>query len=324
MRPLVSVLIPVYNARPFLRDSITSILNQTLRDLEVIVIDDGSTDGSTLDLSQLAQSDVRLKVYRQENAGIVSALNHAIRVASGRFLARMDADDVSEVDRLESQLSYLYAHPEVVALGSDCSLIDSAGRSLGSAQFPRDHIALVKAMENRRSAFPHPSVMMPRAPVIKLGGYLERFRHAEDLDLWLRLSQVGRLACLPSAKIRLRTHASNISSFCGGVHQRHAAMLARVCHWRRKMGQSDPSNLPAGEWEAFRSYVKRAMAQNEQDESALTNCLLAELPRNSLARSMVLTWRLLAAAGPLATARLIRNRLFGRQLVMRIAKDAAA
>lgn len=186
--PDVSVLIPVRNGGVYLAPALDSILAQTGVSFEVICVDDGSSDGTGEMLAAYARRHPGvLRAVRATGRGISSALNQAIDLARGHFLARMDADDLTQPDRLALQTRHLAAHPELGALGSQALLIDEAGRLRGRLRVPvgtkRVHAAL-----RTSSALIHPTVMMRRDAVLAAGGYRSLFDGAEDYDLWLRLA----------------------------------------------------------------------------------------------------------------------------------------
>src|SRR3954468_16236127 len=128
--PLVSVVLPVRDGAAFVADAVNSILVQTLRDFELLVIDDGSPDATPAILAQLAASDARLRVVTQSGLGLVAALNRGLSEARSRYVARMDADDLAAPERLASQCARLEMHPDVAALGSACRVIDRNGKLL--------------------------------------------------------------------------------------------------------------------------------------------------------------------------------------------------
>jgi glycosyltransferase involved in cell wall biosynthesis len=193
--PLISVIMPVYNADRFLQEAVDSILNQTLDDFELIVINDGSTDGSLSLLQDYAAKDPRVRLFSRENKGLVATLNEGISAARGEFIARMDADDRCEPTRFALQIDRLRQEPALVALGSWAVAIDQDGMRIGPAPVPLEHEEIERALLAGRSCIYHPAVMM-RAPALRqIGGYRD-MAPAEDFDLWLRLSEVGRLANL--------------------------------------------------------------------------------------------------------------------------------
>ena len=128
--PCVSVIIPVYNCRRYVATAIQSIRIQSFHDLELILVDDGSTDGSVAVMNRAAEQDDRIRIIQRRNTGIVGALNDGVAACSGEFIARMDADDIALVDRLAVQMDYLAGHIDCVALGTAVLLTDPEGRPL--------------------------------------------------------------------------------------------------------------------------------------------------------------------------------------------------
>ena len=229
--PAISVLMPVYNGSRWLESSIESILKQTLIDFELIIVNDGSTDLS-LEIALSAQEqDSRVRVISlRENKGLSNALNLGLASAKGVWIARLDADDLSMPSRLKEQLSFLEDHPDVVLLGSGCSLVDEDDISISSYLYPFSHSSIYRRLIWTRSCFPHSSVIFKRDIALSLGGYSELFRRSQDIDLWLRLSEVGRLACLPKPLCSVRVHSSRLSSEDGGARQIVFSSLAILLH----------------------------------------------------------------------------------------------
>jgi len=200
----------VYNGELYLRESLESVLRQSFRDFEFVIIDDGSTDATPSILEQCEKSDPRVRVTRQEHAGVAAALVAGCARSRGRLLARIDADDVALPTRFEHQVAFLDAHPEVGVLGTRIDIIDEGGRVLRTTDPPRAH-----AMAARRLLFwppvAHPSVMMRRALLEKFGGYDVGFERAEDYELWTRLVEVTRFANLPLTLLRYRMHEGMVT-----------------------------------------------------------------------------------------------------------------
>ena len=208
---VVSVVLPIFNGQPYLTGAIESLLSQTLTDFEIIAVDDGSTDQSLAILSRFARRDSRLRVIMRKNTGIETALNEGIDAARSEFIARMDSDDVACPDRLQNQLAFMQAHDRVVLLGGAYRLIDGVGRYLATLTPPADNPSLQELALSGRNPFCHPLVMMRREAVLRAGGYREDLPAAEDLDLWLRLGEIGELACIPEVLLSYRLHAHSIS-----------------------------------------------------------------------------------------------------------------
>jgi glycosyltransferase involved in cell wall biosynthesis len=242
--PTISVLLPAYNAERFVTQAVTSILQQTFRDLELIVVDDGSTDGTGQILRDLAATDPRLHLIQHENRGMTASLNEALAAARGRFIARMDADDVSLPERLEIQLKQLLSEPQIVCIGGGQILIDPAGRALRKVNPPTDHESITSLILGGHGAICHPSALMRREAIEKIGGYREAFWPAEDLDLWLRLGEIGQLANVPRAVLHYRIHPNSVSER-NGLIQRQRAHEACKEAWARRgiAGTFDASAL---------------------------------------------------------------------------------
>jgi|SRR5579875_370067 len=236
--PLVSVLMSVFNGDVFLQESLESILNQSFRDFEFIVIDDGSTDGSWSLLDVYAQRDSRMRVYHQQNRGLVQSLNRGCELARGTYIARMDADDIALRDRLTWQVDFLRQHPEIAVLGGAVELIDRRGRSLGGYARPLSGLELKSALLTR-CALIHPTVMMRKDAFVFTKGYRQAVADAEDWDLWLRMSEWFGLANLDVAVLKYRLHPHQITAHkCR--QQALSGLAACAAAARRRRGEPDP------------------------------------------------------------------------------------
>lgn len=207
--PAVSVLMGVRDGAAWLAEAVQSVLGQTLADLELIVVDDGSTDATPVLLG--AVRDRRLVVERQAPAGLAVALNRALARARAPLVARLDADDVALPARLERQRAYLQAHPDVGLLGTAARVVDESDRDVAIIRPPEDDRAIRRALI-RRNPFVHSSVMLRRALVAAAGGYDASFPVAQDYDLWLRLSAVTRMANLPEPLVVRRLVAGRVTA----------------------------------------------------------------------------------------------------------------
>lgn len=209
--PLVSVIMPVYNGERYLPQAIESILCQTLRDFELLILNDGSTDGTAPLIERYARVDSRLRVYHQENRGLIAALNRLLALSQGPYVARMDADDISLPHRLEAQLNFLEANPSVALVGGAIELIDSLDVPSHIVRFPTSAHAIRRTLLHH-SCFAHPAVMMRKDAVQAVGGYRKCFAAAEDYDLWLRLAERFQLANLQDPVLQYRVHPHQITS----------------------------------------------------------------------------------------------------------------
>jgi len=199
----------VWNGAPRVREAIESVLGQTLGDLELVVVDDGSTDATASILGSFG--DPRVRVTRQRRGGLTSALRSALGLARAPLVARLDADDVALPERLERQRDFLERHPEVGLLGTAAREVDGIGREVGVVRPPTEDAALRGALI-RHNPFVHSSVMMRRSALEQAGGYDPSFPVAQDYDLWMRMSRVTRMANLPEALVVRRLLPGRISA----------------------------------------------------------------------------------------------------------------
>jgi len=183
----------VWNGAPQVGEAVQSVLSQTAADLELIVIDDGSSDATPAILRSFR--DPRLRIIRRARGGLTSALNAGLALARAPLLARLDADDIALPRRFEQQLEYLERHPEVGLLGTAARETDAAGQEVAIVRPPTDD-ALIRRALIRRNPFVHSSIVMRRVAVVQVGGYEEAFPVAQDYDLWMRMSRVTRMANL--------------------------------------------------------------------------------------------------------------------------------
>jgi hypothetical protein len=238
--PKVSVVMPVHNGEPWLADAIASVLQQTLREFELIVVDDGSTDASPATLVAMSRRDARVRAVRlPQREGLVSALNRGLGLARAPLLARLDADDGAAPERLARQAQCFDARSTLVLLGSWAERIDESGRCIGHLRPETDSARLTEFLQHANPMV-HSSVMMRTALAQELGGYREPFLGAEDFDLWLRMAEHGGLANLPLALVRYRVHDGNVGRRLA-VRQCFSARLARAAAAARGISGADPA-----------------------------------------------------------------------------------
>jgi glycosyltransferase involved in cell wall biosynthesis len=207
MSATLTVILPVYNAQRYITAALESVLNQTFGDFELLIINDGSTDGTLAILEDYARRDGRITLISRPNTGYVIALNEGIAMARGEFIARMDADDISLPKRFEKQLAYLRANPNCVLVGSAVDQMDAAGMVIGPmADVCFGHDAIDAALLRRGWPVVHPAVMMRTAAVRRVGGYRPDYCPNEDHDLFLKLAEIGHLENLPDLLLQYRKH----------------------------------------------------------------------------------------------------------------------
>lgn len=207
-QPRVSVVMSVYNGQEYVAEAIESILNQTFKDFEFIIINDGSTDDTLTLIS--GYHDTRIKLISRRNKGLVASLNEGIEVATGRYIARQDADDISLPGRLRDQVKAFEDHPQLVLCGTGFQDIDFHGVK-GSITELSLSPSLLKLEVYTRSPFCHGSIMAKKESIQKVGGYSDRVGPVEDYDLWIRLKDEGDFMNLKSIRYLYRIQPNSIS-----------------------------------------------------------------------------------------------------------------
>jgi len=190
----VSVLMTVYNDEKYLRKSIESILHQSFTDFEFIIINDGSTDSTADILHSYSSVDNRIKVIHQSNTGMTKALNFGLSISQGKYIARMDSDDISFSKRLEVEVEFLDKNPDIDLIGGGAQIIDAIDNVIGLR-----NIGVNDPMKtlSHLNIYQHSDVMFRSSVLKKVIGYRDKFRNAQDYDLWLRISEVSKIAKIP-------------------------------------------------------------------------------------------------------------------------------
>ncbi len=239
--PRISILVPVFNGVPFLDAAIQSIRDQSLRDIEIIVIDDGSTDGSLDVIHRHAAADQRVRVVAQRNQGVAAARNHGIEISKAQWIALHDQDDIAVPQRLERQLTYLTQHPSVKALGTHGWRIGAKGQFLGVFDVgPRnvDHFLRLRTA-NEPIFLLASSVVFSRGEAVRLGMFRALWG-ADDVDLWTRIADNHPVVVLPERLVLYRVHAKSLSNSVF-FRQMQATSLISVNASRRRAGLSELS-----------------------------------------------------------------------------------
>ena len=246
--PRISVVMPVYNAAAVVGEAVESILNQTFGDFEFIIVDDGSADDSGRILREYARRDDRIKLYTQENGGLIPSLNRCCRIAQGRYIARMDADDISLPTRFEKQFRFLEAHAEIGVLGTWIQDIDEHGTPRTAWPVPTDP-AVIRWFLMFGNCIAHASVMMRREVLERAGYYRADALHVEDYDLWIRVSEFTGVANFPEVLLYYRLSGESVSGRNRLLQDQHTLEVRR-----RFLGDVT---------ELYRGYTKKVMLTPE-------------------------------------------------------------
>ena len=238
--PRVSVIVTAYNSGGYIRRTLDSLLTQTLSNFEIVVVDDGSTDGTSEVLDGYARRDSRIRVVHQQNAGTSTASNRAITEARAEYLAILDHDDMAAPDRLEKQVAYLDSHSRVGVLGGAMIAIDHRDRKLNLYRFPTEP-AQVRSWLFRAPTINHSSTMMRRQLVEKVGGYRKAFDIIPDVDLFLRISDHAELATLADVLVYYRVHPERVTA---RHHARQLVLNKVAIELARSRVRGKKDNMP--------------------------------------------------------------------------------
>jgi glycosyltransferase involved in cell wall biosynthesis len=248
--PRVSVIMAAYNTERWIGAAIDSILGQTFSDFELLVVDDGSTDGTPEVINERARKDRRIRIMQPGRVGVVEARNMAIREARGEYVAIMDCDDLSMPERFATQVAFLDTNPDVLAVTSGVAIIHSQLAvpndisGLKTLTPPDGPVGCLDGFNLSYKTVFHPPAMLRRTALIEIGLYRPLFTQSQDADLFLRLEEVGPVRRLPDVLCLYRRHLEN-TSFRFPYAQIELGVLALILARRRRRGKPDLASAPA-------------------------------------------------------------------------------
>jgi glycosyltransferase involved in cell wall biosynthesis len=231
-KPSITVSLSAYNNEKFIEKTIQSVLSQTFRDFEFIIVNDGSKDDTLKIIEKYAKQDARIIVIDRENKGIIASKNEILALAKGVYIANIDGDDIALPERFRLQKDFLDSHPEMVCVGSDTELIDEKGRFLTKITHNRG-LDIRKGILEGHGEITNPAAMIRTDAFKKIGGCHADYLYAEDLDVWLRLDEIGGLENMPIALTQYRIHPNSASEKFGTI-QRQSALKACQDAWKRR------------------------------------------------------------------------------------------
>lgn len=320
--PTITVLMSCYNAARWLDVAIHSVLNQTFRDFEFIIVDDGSVDNTLEIVKRFAAADQRIIVISKPNSGPGDSRNVGIQKARGEWIAVIDADDVCEPTRLEKQIGLASNNSALVFIGTGLTIIDDVGNKLKIHSYPARHAALVQHLRTARGFPPHSSAFYRTKMVRALDGFRLTIHRAEDWDLWLRLSEVGELACLSEPLVQIRKHPGQISHSEKGRRQIIDSRLATVSYWLRHFRVSDPVEADEASFNNFNSWMQARLQESGLFEFQTHKAHIRSFFSEAL-KSPFGVIRLIGTCvrRPIFTLRFFQERLFGESLARRLALE---
>ncbi len=244
--PMVSILMPVYNGRDYLRPAIDSLLNQTFRDFEIVLVNDGSTDDSQEIID--SYNDPRIITLKQKNQGVARSLNNGLKVARGKYIRRHDADDISTPDSIGMQVDFLENHPDYVMVCTQTAFMTSNGKIAMDYRLPqikyfggkssRD-LVLDDFKPDRAAPAVHGTAFYRRQEVLDIGCYRPEFIVSEDNDLWMRLLEKYKIAILNNCTYFIRIHGQSATNIHVNKIQHFRNLLQEFSKQRKETG-TDP------------------------------------------------------------------------------------
>jgi|GEM_PF-3593912 len=234
MIPKISVLVPVYNAAPYLNIAIESILSQSFLEFELLIINDGSRDRSN-EIAVAYENDIRVKVRSRENRGLVATRNELLDWAQCELIVWMDADDVSEKDRLKTQYEFIVNNKNLVCVGTSVQCIDPTGNFLNIERYPNGHLEIL-ACQMLGGGIRFATTIMRKSIAIGVGGFRGDFRMGEDLDLLIRMGEQGELANIQSVLYFYRQHLKSTVATLGSNWVACRSIIIELAKERQKDG----------------------------------------------------------------------------------------
>ena len=236
--PAIDVLITVYNGERFIAQTIDSVIGQTFQDWRLIIVDALSTDRTEEIILGYAARDSRIVLIKGEHKGIAAAANIGLRAVTAPLVARLDGDDVALPERLQVQHDFLQTHPDVLAVGSDVYLIDENNKRLRRRKAPVGWQNIQNILKTH-NCMCHPSATIRTSALQQIGGYRDKFRNSLDYDLWLRISEIGKIENIAQDLLLYRRHASQVSASGNAHRQTIYSVVAATDHFLKKYGFAD-------------------------------------------------------------------------------------
>lgn len=296
--PAISVVMSCFNDQRYVADSIASIQRQSCQDWQMILINDGSTDGTGDILDRFAADDSRIHVIHQVNQGLTRSLITGCRAATGTYIARQDTDDLSLPDRLTLQMAVLEQQDDIGFVSSHADLIGPENEFLSTVTRPADPVTATQALlEHRLGPSAHGSVMFRKSVYDAVGGYRPEFYYAQDSDLWLRMAEVSRIAYVQQSCYQLRWHPSSITG-SGRSTQKEFGQLGHLCRAARLQGGSQQPILDRAS--ALTQQIRNRSNGHSQigrttqkDQTAVVYSIGSQLSMNGDIRARSYLWRVI-------------------------------
>ena len=239
----ITVLLCVFNGERWIKDAVNSILNQTFQEFEFIIVNDGSTDNTKQILENYQNQNSKIRLINQNNIGLTASLNYGLTIAKGKWIARIDSDDIALPERLEKQ--YIYAEKtNSILVGCHAKFISDHNNIISTPTLPNGHGKLINNLKRQKKFFSHSSAFFKKESALKVGNYRKAMKKSQDYDLWLRISKLGKINCISYFGVLIRTHKDRLSNINSGLDQRIYGHCANISYLIRKdsINNLDPLN----------------------------------------------------------------------------------
>ncbi len=257
----ISVVMSVYNSEQWLKDSISSILNQTFRNFEFIIINDGSTDKSEYIIKSFANKDERVKFLNQSNSGLTKSLNNAISISTGKYIARIDADDISLPDRLKKQYEILESSNNIGLCYTNFFEIDHLGKKIRKNIITNKFDLIKNNLSKGINNIAHSSVMFRKSVFDELNGYREKLKKSQDFDLWLRMTEVTTFSSAGDEPfVYIRRHKESITHNEFDIY----LYISLLSFFARKNSLTDPLDLPFRDYNIFYNWANEYLISKKE------------------------------------------------------------
>ena len=233
----VSILLPVYNDEKFIFKSISSILNSTYKNFELIIVNDGSTDKTSEIINQFCDS--RIRVYKKMNSGLIDSLNYGLTKCNSDIIMRMDGDDEIINTKLDIQLRSFLRNNSILH-GTGAKIIDNNSKELNTIRVYENHNQIINSLNKLNTSLIHPSIMFYKDAILKLGGYDSKFEVAEDYELYHRVSRIGKISNIDIPLLKLRKNEDNISKTRSSSQTLNTLIARKAYHYSIYIKESLP------------------------------------------------------------------------------------
>ena len=229
----ISIILSVFNSEFWIKEAIENIISQDFKEYEFIIVNDGSIDDTEKLILNYSDKEPKIKYILKKHTGLTDSLNYALKEAKGEWIARIDVDDISNKKRLSKQLEYVQKNKNLILLGTNFTIRRDES-IIYRSNLPEKNNKLVYRLKNMKGFFPHSSSFFSREKALLVGGYRKAFIKSQDHDLWLRLSEKGKIACHQDTLVEINEHDKRISNSNMGWSQYEYAFTAITSHYLRK------------------------------------------------------------------------------------------